>query len=64
MNLVMSQNVRDTLEELRDDTDAESLSEVVRKALAVYRLVWSEKARGCTLHLRKEDGSERELLVL
>jgi len=39
MNLDMSQAVRDRLERLREDTDAESLADVIRRALAVYDLL-------------------------
>ena len=61
----MPPSVKDQLENLRDETDAESLSEVIRKALAVYDLVWSEKSKGYKLYFRSDDGEhERELHLL
>ena len=65
MNLTMPQGVKDQLEILRDETDAESLSEVIRKALALYDLVWDEKSKGSKMIFRSEDGkNERELHLL
>ena len=61
----MPPSVKDQLENLRDETNAESLSEVIRKALAVYDLVWLEKSKGYRMYFRSEDGKdERELHLL
>lgn len=45
-------------EELRDETDADSLAEVFRRAVAVYDFVWSRKLRGDNLFVRTPEGDE------
>jgi hypothetical protein len=64
LNLEMNEAVRDRLEELRDITQADSLSEVIRKSLAVYDLLSAERANGAKTYLRYKDGTERELVIL
>ena len=64
LNLEMSEEVRQKLESLREKTDADSLSEVVRRALAVYDFLWSERERGTKLLVRGADDKDRELLLL
>jgi hypothetical protein len=59
----MAQSVRDRLELLRDRTEADSLAEVVRRALAVYDVLWEEKAKGNRLMLEGPDGARELLLV-
>jgi hypothetical protein len=63
LNLEMSERLRSVLENLREQTDAESLADVVRKALAVYDFLWQEKASGGRLVIKGKDG-ERELVLL
>ena len=59
MNLEMSRKVRDRLERLSEESDL-TLSEVVRKSLAVYDLLWSEKLKGSTIIVRSS-GGEKEI---
>ncbi len=59
----MSEEARRKLENLRKVTDAESLAEVVRKALAVYDFLWKEQANGGKVMVRGPEG-ERELVLL
>ena len=59
MNLEMSQKVRERLERLSEENDL-SLSEVLRKSLAIYDLLWSEKKKGSAVILRGPDG-EKEI---
>ncbi len=63
LTLEMAQSVRDRLEHLRDRTEADSLAEVVRRALAVYEVLWDEKAKGNRLMLEGADGTRELLLV-
>ena len=63
LNLVVSTMVRERLENLRDETEAESMTQVIRKALAVYDFLWQEKSRGAKLIVKSEEG-ERELVLL
>lgn len=62
MNLEMSQVVRDRMTRLGNETD-QSFAEVIRKALAVYEFVWSEKKKGASILVRDEHG-EREIVII
>ena len=64
LNLDLPKVVKLRLEELRDSTHADSLSEVVRRALAVYELISRENAAGSTFVIRAEDGTERLVEIL
>lgn len=64
LNLDMPEALRLKLENLREQTDAESLSEVIRRSLAVYDFLWQEKSKGATTIIKDEDGKERELVLL
>jgi hypothetical protein len=63
LNLEMSEKVRQRLEALREKTDADSLAEVVRRALTVYDLLCCERARGAQLIVRGPEG-EKELVLI
>jgi hypothetical protein len=56
--------VRVMLNHLRASTNAESLVEVVRRAILVYEFIKSETADGGKLIIRKLDGTEREVVIL
>ncbi len=60
----MTEATRRELEKLRDNTQADSLAEVVRRSLAVYEFVVDLKANGQTFFARDEDGEEREIGLL
>jgi hypothetical protein len=64
LNLEVSEAVRAKLEELRERTGAESFVEVIRRSLAIYDFLRSEKEEGGTLVLKGRDGREREVVVL
>ena len=64
LNLELSEEVRQRLESLREKTDADSLAEVVRKALVVYDFLWSEREKGTKLLVRGADNKDRELVLL
>jgi hypothetical protein len=63
LTLDLAEPVRKQLEALKDRTNADSLVEVVRRALAVYTFVWDEKAKGRDLVTRGEEG-DREVVLL
>lgn len=63
LSLEMDPNVRQLLEQLRDDTMADSLAEVIRRSLSVYRRIWSEQQEGAKIIIRR-DGSETELFIV
>ena len=62
MNLEMSQRVRDKLERLSEETDL-SLSEVVRKSLAIYDLLWKETQAGGSIIIRTDE-NEKEVVIV
>jgi hypothetical protein len=63
LTLDLAEPVRKELEALRDRTQADSLVEVVRRALAVYAFVWEEKGKGRIL-VTRGDGSEKEIVLM
>ncbi len=63
LSLEMDPNVRQLLEQLRDDTMADSLAEVIRRSLSVYRRIWSEHQEGAKIIIRR-DGADTELLII
>ncbi len=63
LTLEMPTTVRKQLEALRDRTQADSLAEVIRRALAVYDFLHAEKDKGGRL-IVKDDAGQRELVLL
>ncbi len=58
LNLAVSPTVKKRLEDLQSRTDADSLTEVVRKALLAYdRIVWLEE-RSYKLMIEGADGED------
>lgn len=64
LNLELPERVRARLEQLRMMSEADSITEVVRRALAVYDvLLTAVRERGERLILRSSDGTEREVII-
>lgn len=64
LNLQLSDASRKRLEKIRDTTDASSLVEVLRHALAVYsRLIELEQEPDAELILRRPSGDVRLMLL-
>ena len=65
LNLAIPISVRDRLERLQALSEAESLTEVIRRALAVYDFLLSHsKAQQSEVFVRFEDGKEEKLTIL
>lgn len=64
LNLDLPEEVKERLEVIREQTHADSMSEVIRRALAVYDFLSIEKLNGATLIVRGADGSEKQLELL
>lgn len=64
LTLDLPEAVRARLDALRDHTHADSLVEVVRRALAVYDFLWAENAKGGKLVIKSKDGTERDVVLL
>jgi hypothetical protein len=63
LNLELSESVRDRLEQLRIETDADTLVEVVRRALAVYSTLVTSTYDGTRVFVRSKNGKETLLLL-
>ena len=63
LNLEVSKSVRERMERLRDETEADSLTEVIRRALAVYELLWEQRKEGGEAFVRR-DGIEHSVLIV
>lgn len=64
LNLDMPVEVKEQLERIRDQLHADSMGEVIRRALAVYDYLHSEQADGAHLLIRTKDGVEKGLPLL
>lgn len=65
LNLELSADARKRLEALQVATDADSMGEVVRRALSLYEMVTDELGRKSSrLVVIRDDGSEVELRVI
>ena len=64
MHLDLTEDVRSRLASLRDDTSADSLSEVIRRSIALYDFVISEKKNGATVIIKTADGEQKQLEFL
>ena len=56
--------VKDTLDDIRDITAAASVTEVIKRALAVYKAFAEIQAAGDKIQVVGADGSVRQLVVL
>lgn len=64
LSINLSPKILDRLAQLRDLTDADSLTEVVRRSLAVYDYLWSQKVNGGTTLIQMVDGETKEVVLL
>ncbi|WP_247539158.1 ribbon-helix-helix protein, CopG family [Ralstonia pseudosolanacearum] len=64
LNLDMTVEVKEQIEALRDRTHADSMSEVIRRALAVYDFLLTETAEGSDTIIRTRDGSEKHIALI
>ena len=64
LNLEMSESVRQNLEWLRDETNADSLAEVIRRSLAVYEFAWKAQKKGLQLFAQDEHGKKTQIALI
>lgn len=64
LNLVVSPRVKERMLRLQGWADADSMSEVVRRALAVYEIIMKAIANDSEIIIRGRDGSEEKLRVV
>ena len=63
LNLEMPESVRDKLESMRRRSEADSRTEVIRRALALYDLLLEHSQQGSSIIVRTKDGKEKEVLI-
>lgn len=63
LNLDLPQKTRERLEQLRVETHADSMTEVVRRALEVYETIL-KASKTNSLLLRSQDGTERQIFIV
>ena len=64
LNLELSRPVHEQMQALQKRSDASSLTEVIRRALALYDVVTEHLSGGGQVVLRREDGEEEKLRIL
>ncbi len=63
LNLAISESVRERMEALKDSTDADSLTEVIRRALAAYEYIKEQQRQGNRIMLER-NGEIKEVHLL
>lgn len=63
LNLDMSVEVKEQIEALRERMHADSMSEVIRRALAVCDFVLTQHEQGATVVVRASDGTDTRLTL-
>lgn len=64
LNLDISRDTRECLDVLQEETKLSSISDVVRRALALLTVVIENEKEGGKLVFRKKDGSEETLRLI
>jgi hypothetical protein len=63
LNLEIAETVRQRLESLQARSEADSMVEVIRRALAVYEVLWEAKDEGASVIVRTKGGEEKEVIL-
>ncbi|MEM7457140.1 MAG: ribbon-helix-helix protein, CopG family [Planctomycetota bacterium] len=63
LNLTLTPEAKKRLEKIQRETEADTLTEVIRKAIRLYEIAIERSQNGSRLVLKSDD-SEQELLVL
>jgi hypothetical protein len=64
LNLAITPTVHDRLQRLREISESETITEVVRRAMAVYDLVLTHVSAGGDVILRHPDGREETVRII
>lgn len=64
LNLEIAKRVRDRLERLKHTSGADSLTEVIRRALTVYDVLLQVGEEGSKLVVHHRDGSKETLRIV
>ena len=64
LSLDLTPQVKARIEKLRDSTEAETITEVIRRSLATYELLCDAQAAGKSIVVRDPDGTDQTLLLI
>ncbi len=64
LNLDISVEVKEQIESIRDRTQADSMGEVVRRALSVYSYLLANQTQNSKIVIRSSDGEELQFFIL
>lgn len=64
INLEVAPAVRDRLERLKETAELESITEAIRRALAIYEKILELNRDGDEVVIRFRDGTEKPLLII
>lgn len=64
LNLDVTISTIQRIERLRRATEAESITEVIRKALVVYDLIIKRRKDGVKVYFQRPDGPQTEIQIL
>lgn len=64
INLELPGKLKERIDHVKELSEAESVSEVLRWSLAVYEYLWMEKNKSSEIVIRKKNGKEIELELL
>ena len=63
LNLELPVRVRDQLERLKKMSEADSLTEVIRRAVILFEFLLELRASKATIIIRAKNGSEKEVIL-
>jgi hypothetical protein len=64
LNLALPPKIKERLESLQERSESSSVTEVIRRALALFDLVTEHGNNGGEVILKHEDGTEEKLVLL
>lgn len=64
LNLDLTEEIHQRLDQLCDDTDADSRSEVIRRSIAMYDFLVQERKSGSLVFIHEADGTQTRLKFL
>lgn len=64
VSLRLSKEVKAHLDDVCERSSSESLTEVIRRSLALYDTLLDESSNGSTVILRDKEGKEKEIMLI
>ncbi len=63
LTIKITTSVKERLDKLQDQSDASSLTEVIRRSLALYDILLNSLSKGEEILLRDKEGKETNVVV-